>query len=263
MSVARESSLVMSLAPTGRVLYERAAAWYSLACRLASCLRHRGDAGLAPILDRLGGMLDSTCNVPSELAGAMLADLMGRYVDGDAGAFRELYARTSPRLRGYLRRLTRDGARADDLLQMTFLKVHRARTAYIRGADPIPWICAIAHRTFLDEVRRDRRSAARATEHDLTDLAVNLHGAIEAHDREHDPELGRRAVEALGTLPAKQREALVLTKLEGKSVAEAAKALGTTVLGIKARAHRGYVMLRELLAPAVAAGFDAHVDRAR
>ena len=61
-------------------------------------------------------------------------DLMQRYQDGDAGAFRELYALVSPRLPGYLLKMARSRAVAEDLLQQTFLKVHRARV--LTAEDP-------------------------------------------------------------------------------------------------------------------------------
>src|SRR6188768_258638 len=88
-------------------------------------------------------------------------DLMRRYCDGDAGAFRELHALVSPKLFGYLLHMARDRAVAEDLLQLTWLKVHRARAAYVKGADPLPWIYAIGHRTFLDEARRQKRAIVR------------------------------------------------------------------------------------------------------
>src|ERR1700710_1648132 len=88
-------------------------------------------------------------------------DLMQRYCDGDAGAFRELYALVAPRLLGYLLKMSRERALADDLLQQTFLKVHRARATYVRGADPLPWIYSIAHRTFIDETRKHKRAVVR------------------------------------------------------------------------------------------------------
>ena len=62
-----------------------------------------------------------------------------------------------------------------------------------------------------------------------------------------DPELTRAALDALATLPAAQREAVVLTKLDGKSFAEAAEIAGTTAGAMKVRAHRGYVALRKAL----------------
>ena len=61
------------------------------------------------------------------------------------------------------------------------------------------------------------------------------------------------ALDALAELPAQQREAVVLTKLDGKSVAEAAEIAGTTIGAMKVRAHRGYEALRRLLGRAPAA----------
>jgi RNA polymerase sigma-70 factor (ECF subfamily) len=176
-------------------------------------------------------------------------DLMQRYQDGDAHAFRELYALVAPRLLGYLAKMTRDRALADDILQQTFLKVHRARAAYVRGADPLPWIYSIAHRTFLDEARRGTRAIVRSAGEDLPEVPAGITG--ESDDRRDesrvDPELARAALDALAELPTAQREAVVLTKLDGKSVAEAAEIAGTTTGAMKVRAHRGYEALRRLL----------------
>lgn len=176
-------------------------------------------------------------------------ELMARYCDGDASAFRELYALVSPRLYGYLVKMARSRALADDLLQQTFMKVHRARTAYIRGADPVPWIYSIAHRTFLDETRRTKRAVVRVgDEEQLPEISADLEGQTpERRDDPADPELLKTALDALAALPEQQRQAVVLTKLEGKSVAEAAEIAGTTVGAMKVRAHRGYEVLRQLL----------------
>jgi RNA polymerase sigma-70 factor (ECF subfamily) len=177
-------------------------------------------------------------------------DLMAQYCDGDASAFRALYALVAPRLLGYLMKMARERAIAEDLLQLTFLKLHRARPAYVRGADPLPWIYSIAHRTFLDEARRLKRAVVRVGEGDeLPEQQADLRG--EAADRRDepraDPELVKAALDALAGLPAQQREAVVLTKLDGKSVAEAAEIAGTSVGAMKVRAHRGYEALRKIL----------------
>jgi RNA polymerase sigma-70 factor, ECF subfamily len=180
-------------------------------------------------------------------------ELMQRYCEGDAGAFRELYALVAPRLLGYLLKMTRERALADDLLQQTFLKVHRARAAYVRGADPLPWIYSIAHRSFIDEARKHKRAVVRVGDADeLPEVAAGLTG--ESADRKDegrgDPEVVSAAMAALADLPAQQREAVVLTKLDGKSVAEAAAIAGTTVGAMKVRAHRGYEALRRALGKA-------------
>jgi RNA polymerase sigma-70 factor (ECF subfamily) len=180
---------------------------------------------------------------------ADLEGLMARYQDGDANAFRELYALVAPRLLGYLTKMARSRAVADDLLQQTFLKVHRARGAYVRGADPLPWIYSIAHRTFIDETRKVKRAVVRVGDEELPEVAAGLDG--ESADRRDeprvDPDLARVALDALAELPEQQREAVVLTKLEGKSLAEAAEIAGTSVGAMKVRAHRGYEALRRLL----------------
>jgi RNA polymerase sigma-70 factor (ECF subfamily) len=177
-------------------------------------------------------------------------ELMQRYCDGDASAFRELYALVAPRVYGYLVKMARQRALADDLLQQTFLKVHRARAAYVRGADPIPWIFAIAHRTFLDEARKQKRAVVRVGDDEsLPEVAAAITGeSVDRRDDPPDPELTQAALAALDGLSEQHREAVVLTKLSGKSVAEAAEIAGTTVGAMKVRAHRGYEALRKALA---------------
>ena len=166
--------------------------------------------------------------------------LMERYVDGEPEAFQFLYRRVSPNLMGYLLRLTRNRERAEDLLQITFSKIHRARSSYLRGAPVLPWILAIARRSFLDE----RRSAQVRTE----DLSPD--GSLPEQQNEERPlpvELSDALEVALGRLPETYREAIVLTKITGLSVAEAANVLGATETAVKLRVHRGYNQLRKEL----------------
>jgi len=180
-----------------------------------------------------------------------LAKLMQRYVDGDASAFETLYNTVGPQVRRYLLRMARDPAVADDLLQITFLKVHRARSSYIRGAKPLPWIYAIAHRTFLDEARRRRRARVRVAATDtMPEIAADLHGREAATAPEpSDQAMVAKVLEALERLPENQRQAVTLIKIEGKSMAEAAEIAQTTTGAMKLRAHRGYQALRKQLAP--------------
>ncbi len=178
--------------------------------------------------------------------------LMARYCGGDAAAFEALYALVAGKVLAYLTGLVGDRASAEDLLQQTFLKVHQARTQYVRGANPIPWIYTIAHRTFLDEARRRKRARARLTvDGDAPDTrAAGLDGAGVEGDAEEstgDGEAARAALAALEKLPERQREALLLTKIHGRSIAEAAAITGSTPGAIKLRAHRAYVTLRALL----------------
>ena len=174
------------------------------------------------------------------LAESTSEQLMERYVDGEADAFEYLYRRVSANLMGYLLRLTRNRERAEDLLQITFSKIHRARGSYLRGAPVLPWILAIARRSFLDE----RRSAHVRTE----DLSPD--GSLPEQQNEAPPlptELSDALEVALDRLPDTYREAIVLTKITGLSVAEAATVLGATETAVKLRVHRGYNQLRKEL----------------
>jgi RNA polymerase sigma-70 factor (ECF subfamily) len=162
---------------------------------------------------------------------------MERYIDGDALAFDTLYQRIASKLFGYLLRLTRHRERAEDLLQITFTKVHRARGSYLRGAPVLPWMLAIARRSFFDE----RRAASSRTE-DLSHDGVLPEPS--ADDGEVPNDLAEALERALDHMPEGYREAIQLTKITGLSMAEAADVLGTTPTAVKLRVHRGYEQLR-------------------
>jgi len=181
------------------------------------------------------------------------AEVMARYCRGEAAAFQRLYALLAPRILAYLTGLLGDKAAAEDTLQATFLKVHEARATYVLGANPIPWMYTIAHRTCLDELRRRKRSRVRLTQDGTlkAEPAAHLTGvSLDAHqdvaDRP-DPAATAGALAALDRLPENQRLALILTKVHGRSTAEAAMITGTTPGAIKQRAHRAYVTLRQML----------------
>jgi RNA polymerase sigma-70 factor, ECF subfamily len=167
-------------------------------------------------------------------------ELMERYVDGSAEAFDELYRRIAPTLMGYLLRLTRHRERAEDLLQVTFAKVHRARESYMKGAPVLPWMLAIARRSFLDE-----RRAASSRNEDLS------HDGVLPEPRLEEPGLSNDVSDALeqaiDSLPEAYREAIQLTKISGLSIAEAASVLGSSETAVKLRVHRGYNQLRTAL----------------
>jgi RNA polymerase sigma factor (sigma-70 family) len=181
------------------------------------------------------------------------SQVMARYCDGEAAAFHRLYAMLAPRVLAYLTGLLRERAAAEDVLQLAFLKVHEARATYVRGANPIPWIYTIAHRTCLDELRRRQRSRVRLTKDgtvgaDAAGPVAHLTGVdADAHESDAPSAEAAAAMAALERLPQNQRQALLLTKVHGRSIAEAAMIEGTTPGAIKLRAHRAYVTLRGLL----------------
>lgn len=169
-----------------------------------------------------------------------LEGLMVRYVAGDGQAFEDLYRELSPKLFGYLLRLTRQREQAEDLVQVTFSKVHRARDSYLKGAPLLPWILAIARRSFFDAKRRSKVRPEYLS-----------NDGVMPEPKPEEVALGTDVVEALERamrdLPQTYAEAIQLTKITGLSIAEAAEVLGTSNTAVKLRVHRGYKILRKNL----------------
>jgi RNA polymerase sigma factor (sigma-70 family) len=167
-----------------------------------------------------------------------LETLMAAHVAGSPDAFRELHRRLAPKLYSHLLRSCRDQALAEDVVQATFAKMHRARATYLPGAKVMPWALVIARRTLLDE----RRGLAARSEL-LDDDGILPERHFDPPSPEHVADMRR----ALDRLPDHYRYAIQLTKLLGFSGEEAARLLSTTQSAIKLRVHRGYAMLRSLL----------------
>ena len=174
-----------------------------------------------------------------------LADeAMDRYADGDAAAFGTLYDELAPRLYRYALRQTRSGPSSEDVVQQTFLQIHRARDRFVRGASVLTWAYAIARRLVIDASRRRGREVPSGDE------ALGAEGISSALAADEAMELKERELEArrvLERLRPPLREAFTLVKLEGLSVAQAAEVLGITPGMVKIRAHRAKVALKKAL----------------
>jgi RNA polymerase sigma-70 factor (ECF subfamily) len=171
-----------------------------------------------------------------------LCALMQGYLDGRLEAFDGVYAALSGRIRGYLLSQCRDAARADDLLQETFLQMHRSRRTYEPGRPVTPWVFAIARHVYL----MHRRSAGRRLRFEDT-LAADAKSSDVAHDAVRSLADSDEVRRALREVPADQRDALLLHHVEGWSFAEIAAKLGIRVNAAKTRAFRGMKKMREHL----------------
>jgi RNA polymerase sigma-70 factor (ECF subfamily) len=170
-------------------------------------------------------------------------ELMAAYVAGDARAFEQLFARLAPRLHGFFRRSFGEQA-ADDLLQVTFMKVHRARQQYQQDLKVAPWIFTVAARVRLDELRKRSRLPEDADEEALA--RADQAAALSAEPPPSN-DLQEAVRAALERLPESQRAVIHLHRYEGMTFAEIAQVLGTTPGAIKLRAFRGYERLRKML----------------
>lgn len=166
-------------------------------------------------------------------------ELMLAYAAGEAGAFKELFERHAPGLLRLMQRELFAREEANDLVQQTFLHLHRAR----RDFDPTqrfkPWLYTIALNLKREHFRRRRRRP---------EVLGNAGDERSAEPRGQEVLEARRSVSwALGQLPEENRTVIELHWFEGLSFAEVAKALGIGTVAAKVRAHRGYVKLRRLL----------------
>lgn len=169
--------------------------------------------------------------------------LMRTFCAGDEAAFEMLYQRHATTVLAFLKRMVRDEALAEDLLQTTFVSFVRGRGRYVPGTSVRAWVFAIAANAGRDALRRRRASVERLSAEGMPPEAV----AETAPPS--DPAVARAVEDALMQLPVQQREAVVLHKLEELSFEEVAVALGITVSAAKVRAHRGYRRLRQILEP--------------
>ena len=169
-----------------------------------------------------------------------LRALMVRYQGGSLEAFQELYAQVAPGVRRYLSHLAAGSEIADDLLQETFLQMHRSRTAYSPNYAVKPWIFGLARNVFLMNRRAARQWAKlHESREDLPEFPV-----LPDADRLGSQDEIRRG---LAHLSPDQAEALLLHHEWGFSFEEIAGMLGITAAAARARASRGMADLRVAL----------------
>lgn len=75
------------------------------------------------------------------------------------GAFEQLYETLSDEILHYLTTLPCDVGRASDLVQETFLQMHRSRHTYLPGRPVRPWAFAIARYVCLEDLPATARNA--------------------------------------------------------------------------------------------------------
>lgn len=174
---------------------------------------------------------------------------MERYASGDDSAFDWVYEALQPRLLSFLRRRLRDDSLAEDLVTETFIRMFKARAQFIPGSRVAPWAYAIARNLAADALRQRSARAQHAVRDETTEV-------IERQPT-RDPdaaallnarEVAGRLERALSGLPSAQRITYQLVRRDGMTLAQAARALDTTVIAVKLRLHRATSALRRALA---------------
>ena len=162
-----------------------------------------------------------------------LKDLLVRGLSGDGVAYHAFLKALSAFLRAYLRgRLTRVPDEVEDLLQETLLAIHNQRHTYDAAQPLTAWAHAIARYKMIDFLRR---RAGREALNDPLEDDDDLFAASDIDARDARRDLST----LLARLPDRHRLPILHVKIEGLSVAEAAKATGMSESAIKIGVHRG------------------------
>jgi RNA polymerase sigma-70 factor (ECF subfamily) len=170
-----------------------------------------------------------------ELKALMLASL-----DGNAASYRSLLDQLSRRLRAYYKaKLVTVGkgkVEAEDLVQEAILAIHLKRHTYDQREPLTPWVHAIARYKLIDFLRRNRVS--------LTELPIDEVEEVMAHDDSADAD----SAYDIRRLMQRMQCSIQAVKLDGLSIAEAARRCGLSESGVKINIHRGLKALSALIA---------------
>ncbi|MGD0506377.1 MAG: sigma-70 family RNA polymerase sigma factor [Terriglobales bacterium] len=161
-----------------------------------------------------------------------------RVLAGDICAFEGIVRRWQGPLINLAYRFCRDRGRAEEMAQEAFLRAYRGLGQWRKDAVFSTWLFALATNLYRSELRR---IPARTVSLDEIAEPVDTRasdGGLEDQDRDLAV---RRAV---GALPAKYREALILFYFHDMDVTTAAQSLGLPEGTVKARLFRGREMLR-------------------
>lgn len=168
--------------------------------------------------------------------------LMRTAQGGDGSSYARLLVEISPVIRRVVRhRWSAQTVEIEDIVQEVLLSVHSARHTYDPTRPFMPWLMAIVQYRVADAGRRHMRRAAHerpecSFEYGLPDAPVEA-----AAEPPGDPQALLRAI---ADLPAGQRRAVELLKLQERSLKEASAETGMSIAALKVAVHRGIKALR-------------------
>jgi RNA polymerase sigma-70 factor (ECF subfamily) len=147
-------------------------------------------------------------------------------------------------------RMTGNEADAEDVVQETFMKIHRNLNRLRQGENPSPWVHRIAANCAIDVMRRRKRTRVREQE------PIEEHGELAAagpgpERSSYGGEVQAAIHRELMGLTFKERTAFVLRHYEGMSIREIGRVLGSGENTTKNHIFRAVRKLRKALAPLV------------
>src|SRR3954469_14862479 len=170
--------------------------------------------------------------------------------DGNERAFEAIVQGYNRPLLRYCSR-TLPAARAEDAVQQAFLSAHRAIHAGDAELNLRPWLYRIAHNASLNLLRQ------HGLDHDEVSEEIDgVETPVQAFER---GERLRTVVAAVQDLPERQRSAIVLQAVEGRSYEEIAAELGVSDGAVRQLLNRARNTLREAAAALTPSGLLTRV----
>ena len=178
-------------------------------------------------------------------SGDGLVTLMEAVQRGDRSAFAALYDQLSPSVYGLARRVVRDPARAEEVVQDAMVEVWRRATRFDSEQGSVrSWVLMITHRRAVDRVRTEQ--SRRDREERVASRDQEPPSDVVSDTVEHGFER-QRVVRALDALTPLQREAVKLADYSGLTHQEIAEALDAPLGTVKTRIRDGMIRLRDSL----------------
>ena len=176
--------------------------------------------------------------------------LLDRYLSGDRSAISQLIERHSRRVRDYIRMLIKDRDVAEDIFQETFIKAVRVidEGRYCDSGKFLSWILRIAHNQVIDYFRARRQEKAVSEAEAGYDLFGTLRLAETTVEDRMVAEQTCREIRALvDSLPAEQREVVLMRYFSGLSFKEIADQTGVSINTALGRMRYALINMRKLI----------------
>ena len=137
----------------------------------------------------------------------------------------------------------RDDDHADDLLQESWVQILERLDGFTGRGSFAGWALVVTKNVCKMKLRQEKRASDT--------VPLEKIGEVASHGLALDEELRRRRQEqavysALGRLPERERDTIVLRLFEGRSTAETATILGISKTGVASIVHRGISRLRRM-----------------
>ena len=167
---------------------------------------------------------------------------------GDLDALSTVMAQYQHRLYRYLLRLTQDSAAADDLFQLTWLRVIEKIGRYDARRQFTPWLFAVARNLAIDHLRRRRDTSLDAPQESGTSPAERVVAAgLDPLEQLLEFERGTLLAAAIAELPVIHRDVLTLRFEEDMKLEEIAEVSEIPLSTVKSRLLRAMENLRRKL----------------